>query len=141
MPGIGLVGKNAVAEINTELDAKKWVEIYYDDFPSQALIEPNGQMTIPSAQIYYKAMSGTNGFDFDLLILTADFQSLNSTGIYEFTDEFCKFLKEAVSKVLMVVATGALVPENVPEMHMSTCLVLMRTRSRVFWTWNPEFAN
>ena len=115
MPGIGLVGKNAVAEIYTELHAEKWVEIYYDDFPSQALIESDGRMTIPSAQIYYKALYGTGAIDFDLLILTADFQPLNSAGIYEFTEEFCQFLSQTVKEVMMVVATGALVPENVPE--------------------------
>lgn len=114
-PGIGLVGKNAVTEICSELHADKWVEIYFDDFPSQAIIEKNGMMTIPSAQLYYKALPRKEGVDFDLLILTSDFQPMNSTGIYEFADEICKFLQQAVKEVMMVVATGALVPDCVPE--------------------------
>jgi proteasome assembly chaperone (PAC2) family protein len=114
-PGIGLVGKNAVTEMCSELHADKWVEIYFDDFPSQAIIEKNGMMTIPSAQFYYKALPRKEGVDFDLLILTSDFQPINSTGIYEFADEICKFLKQNVKEVMMVVATGALVPDSIPE--------------------------
>jgi proteasome assembly chaperone (PAC2) family protein len=114
-PGIGLVGKNAVTEIYTELHAEKWVEIYFDDFPSQAIIESNGMMTIPSAQIYYKALPKKEGVDFDLLILTSDFQPMNSAGIYEFSDELCKFFRQNVKEVTMVVATGALVPDYIPE--------------------------
>src|SRR4030042_1021678 len=40
---------------------------------------------------------------------------MNSAGIYEFADEICKFLRQAVKEVTMVVATGALVPDYVPE--------------------------
>ncbi len=114
-PGIGLVGKNAISELYTGLQAEKWIEIYFDDFPSQAIIEKNGIMTIPSAQLYYKALPRKEGVDFDLLILTSDFQPTNSAGIYEFSDELCKFLQHAAKEVTMVVATGALVPDYVPE--------------------------
>lgn len=109
-PGIALVGKIAIETIKDSLEAELFRKIEYDDFPPKAIIN-QGNMLIPSAEIYYKP-----GDDNDLFLLTADFQPQTSQGIYDFCENLCEMMREITNGGMqMYISTGALVPEAIPE--------------------------
>ncbi len=126
MPGIGLVGKNAVEEIVKQLALEKVLEFYFHDFPSQALVGEDGMLRIPSGQIHYRHFDTGH----DLFVLTGDAQPMNSQGIYELTEDLAKLFMEWCNDYHCFISTGALVPDYVPEtvsVHVSgTHLDLVR---------------
>ena len=76
LPGVGNVGKLAAEHLIDEIKAKKFAEIYSNDFPPQVLIDDNGIIKLVRNELYY-----WRG-DKHLIILVGDYQGLSSRGQY-----------------------------------------------------------
>lgn len=110
MPGIGTVGKMVVEAIRDHFKAEPVVTIFYDDFPSQVIVEAGGTLVLPSVQLLHASVSGK----VSLLLVTGDFQPTSNTGVYNFMEKFWEFLERKGMVVSMLVSTGAYVPEHIP---------------------------
>ena len=117
LPGIGYVGRNAVAYLIEELGAVKFAELSSHHFPPVVLIDAkkNGKIVGLKNEFYYiKAPKGTSR---DIVILVGDSQSIDSLGHYEIVDTVLDFAKELGIKEIITTggfATGELV-ERAPN--------------------------
>ncbi len=116
LPGIGYVGRNAVAYLIEELGAVKFAELSSHHFPPVVLIDAkkDGKMVGLKNEFYYiKAQAGTSR---DIVVLVGDSQSIDSLGHYEIVETVLDFAKELGIKEIITTggfATGELV-ERVP---------------------------
>jgi len=100
LPGVGNVGKIAVDYIKDELKAVKFAEIYSKYFPPQVLIDSKSVIRLVNNELHY--IKGNN--DFDLILLTGDYQGLSSEGQYELSDRILKIAKEHKVKMIYTLA-------------------------------------
>jgi len=77
LPGVGNVGKLAAEHLIDEIKAKKFAEIYSNDFPPQALIHEDGTIKLVRNELYY-----WRGKDKQLIILVGDYQGMTARGQY-----------------------------------------------------------
>ena len=80
LPGVGNVGKLAVAHLIDELPATRCAELYSSHFPPQVLIDNSGLVRLVNNEFFYRR--GGNGSP-DLLLLVGEHQGLDPTGQYE----------------------------------------------------------
>lgn len=80
LPGVGNVGKLAVAHLIDELPATRCVELYSSHFPPQVLIDNAGLVRLVNNEFFY--WRGSDGSP-DLLLLVGEHQGLDPTGQYE----------------------------------------------------------
>lgn len=113
MPGIGSVGKIVVESLMEQLKAELVLSIYFDDFPSQVIVNEDGKLMIPRINVFKAEQAN----DVTFLLLTGDFQPTSNLGIYKFVDKLMNFLAdEKKLNIQLVLSTGAYVPEHIP-MH------------------------
>ncbi|UCD02272.1 MAG: PAC2 family protein [Promethearchaeota archaeon] len=101
MPGIADVGKFALDSLIGQLNAKNLIDIIFDDYPAGAIVD-NSLLSAPKAEIlYWKDPNELR----DIMLITADAQSLTPKGIYKISN----FLTERVYQygVKLIVALGA----------------------------------
>ena len=92
LPGIGNVGKLAVAPLIDTIKAKKFAEIYSKDFPPQVFINSDGTIDLVKNEFYYwKAKEKDQR---DLILLTGDYQGLSSRGQYELVERILDVCEE-----------------------------------------------
>ena len=111
LPGVGNVGKLAVAHLIEELGATKCTEIYSSHFPPQVLIEENGEVRLVNNELFY--WRGKDGAR-DLLFLVGEYQGMESSGQYELTLKMLDLAKEmGVTPIYPLggYGQGKLVPE------------------------------
>ncbi|MFX0103016.1 MAG: PAC2 family protein [Candidatus Hodarchaeota archaeon] len=114
MPGIGSVGKIVIESLREQLEAELVLKVYFDDFPSQVIVDEDGKLMIPRINVFKAEISS----DLNFLLLTGDFQPTSNLGIYNFVDKLMKYLiNEKKLKIQMVLSTGAYVPERNIPMH------------------------
>ncbi len=77
LPGVGNVGKLAAEHLIDEIKAKKFAEIYSNDFPPQVLINEDGTIKLVKNELYYWKKK-----EKQLIILVGDYQALSSAGQY-----------------------------------------------------------
>jgi len=77
LPGVGNVGKLAAEHLIDEIKAKKFAEIYSNDFPPQVLIHEDGTIKLVRNELYY-----WRGKDKQLIILVGDYQGMTTRGQY-----------------------------------------------------------
>ncbi|MHA1310846.1 MAG: PAC2 family protein [Candidatus Helarchaeota archaeon] len=106
MPGISMVGRLAVLNFVKSLKAIEYRHIYYHDFPPHAIVNDNGQMSVPKVSLFY----WMNEKSHDLIIITADYQPASALGIYELSDFICKYCSDLNAKWILTL--GAFVPEE-----------------------------
>ncbi len=117
LPGIGYVGRNAVAYLIEELGAVKFAELSSHHFPPVVLIDAkkDGKMVGLKNEFYHiKAQAGTSR---DIVVLVGDSQSIDSLGHYEIVETVLDFAKELGIKEIITTggfATGELV-ERAPK--------------------------
>ncbi|MCK4554981.1 MAG: proteasome assembly chaperone family protein [Candidatus Aenigmarchaeota archaeon] len=117
LPGIGYVGRNAVAYLIEELGAVKFAELSSHHFPPVVLIDAkkDGKMVGLKNEFYHiKAQTGTSR---DIVVLVGDSQSIDSLGHYEIVETVLDFAKELGIKEIITTggfATGELV-ERAPK--------------------------
>nr|MDO8114485.1 PAC2 family protein [Candidatus Sigynarchaeota archaeon] len=119
MAGIGSIGKIAADAIKDHFKADLVCTIYFDDLPSQVLVEKAGKMVLPSVQVYYAKPTENKRF----FIVTGEFQPASNNGMFIFVDELLNFLVEKKRLHLsLILSIGAYVTENpddYPKVHVS----------------------
>ncbi|MFX0019178.1 MAG: PAC2 family protein [Candidatus Hermodarchaeota archaeon] len=101
MPGIADVGKFALDSLIGQLDAKNFMDIIFDDYPAGAIVD-DSILSAPKAEIlYWKDPNNLR----DIILITADAQSLTPKGIYNISN----FITEIIHKynIKLIIALGA----------------------------------
>ncbi|MFX1376491.1 MAG: PAC2 family protein [Promethearchaeota archaeon] len=101
MPGIADVGKFAIDSLIGQLNAKNLMDIIFDDYPAGAIVD-DSILSAPKAEIlYWKDPNELR----DIVLITADAQSLTPKGIYRISN----FLTEIINQygIKLIVALGA----------------------------------
>jgi len=101
MPGIADVGKFALDSLIGQLDAENFMDIIFDDYPAGAIVD-DSILSAPKAEIlYWKDPNKLR----DIILITADAQSLTPKGIYKISN----FLTEIIMQcgIKLIVALGA----------------------------------
>ncbi len=101
MPGIADVGKFALDSLIGQLNAQNLVDIIFDDYPAGAIVDES-LLSAPKAEIlYWKDPNELR----DLVLITADAQSLTPKGIYKISN----FLTELIHQygIKLIIALGA----------------------------------
>jgi len=101
MPGIADVGKFALDSLIGQLDAKNLMDIIFDDYPAGAIVD-DSILSAPKAEVlYWKDPNELR----DIILITADAQSLTPKGIYRISN----FLTEIIHQygIVLIVALGA----------------------------------
>jgi proteasome assembly chaperone (PAC2) family protein len=101
MPGIADVGKFALDSLIGQLDAQNFMDFIFDDYPAGAIVD-DSLLSAPKAEIlYWKDPSSER----DIILITADAQSLTPKGIYRISNFLTEIINQAGIK--LVVALGA----------------------------------
>ena len=101
MPGIADIGKFALDSLIGQLNAQNLIDIIFDDYPAGAIVD-DSLLSAPKAEIlYWKDPNELR----DLMLITADAQSLTPKGIYKISN----FLTEVIHDygIKLIVALGA----------------------------------
>jgi proteasome assembly chaperone (PAC2) family protein len=101
MPGIADVGKFALDSLIGQLDAQHYMDFIFDDYPAGAIVD-DSLLSAPKAEIlYWKDPESLR----DLVLITADAQSLTPKGIYKISN----FLTDIIynSGIKLIIALGA----------------------------------
>ena len=101
MPGIADVGKFALDSLIGQLDAKNYMDIIFDDYPAGAIVD-DSLLSAPKAEIL--VWTDPNEMR-DIMLITADAQSLTPKGIYKISN----FLTDIIFQcgITLIVALGA----------------------------------
>ena len=120
MPGIADVGKFALDSLIGQLDANNLMDIIFDDYPAGAIVD-DSILSAPKAEmLYWKDPKGLR----DIVLITADAQSLTPKGIYRISN----FLTEIVHNygIKLIIALGAYPVSNgklsqkIPKIYASS---------------------
>lgn len=101
MPGIADVGKFALDSLVGQLKAKNYMDIIFDEYPAGAIVD-DSLLAAPKAEILiWKDPQKKR----DIMLITADAQSLTPKGIYKISN----FLTEIIaqSNIRLIIALGA----------------------------------
>jgi len=101
MPGIADVGKFAIDSLIGQLKAQNYMDIIFDEYPAGAIVD-NSLLAAPKAEILiWKDPNNVR----DIMLITADAQSLTPKGIYKISN----FLTEIISQygIKLIIALGA----------------------------------
>jgi proteasome assembly chaperone (PAC2) family protein len=101
MPGIADVGKFALDSLIGQLNANNLMDIIFDDYPAGAIVD-DSILSAPKAEILYWKDSNKVR---DIMLITADAQSLTPKGIYRISN----FLTEIINQygIKLIIALGA----------------------------------
>jgi len=101
MPGIADVGKFALDSLIGQLNAQNFMDFIFDDYPAGAIVD-DSLLSAPKAEIlYWKDPQNLR----DIILITADAQSLTPKGIYKISN----FLTEIIQNcgIKLIIALGA----------------------------------
>ena len=101
MPGIADVGKFALDSLIGQLDAKNLMDFIFDDYPAGAIVD-DSLLSAPKAELlFWKDPKCVR----DIILITADAQSLTPKGIYKISN----FLTEIIYQtgIRLIIALGA----------------------------------
>ena len=120
MPGIADVGKFALDSLIGQLNAKNLIDIIFNDYPAGAIVDES-LLSAPKAEIlYWKDPNELR----DILLITADAQSLTPKGIYKISN----FLTEIIHQygIKLIIALGAYpinsrkITSQIPKIYLSS---------------------
>ena len=90
MPGIADIGKFAIDSLIGQLKAEIYLEIIFDDYPAGAIVD-NSLLAAPKAEIlFWKDPNELR----DIILITADAQSLTPRGIYRISNILSEIINE-----------------------------------------------
>lgn len=101
MPGIADVGKFALDSLVGQLKAQNYMDIIFDEYPAGAIVD-DSLLAAPKAEILiWKDPQKIR----DIMLITADAQSLTPKGIYKISN----FLTEIIAQcgIQLIIALGA----------------------------------
>ncbi|TKJ22542.1 MAG: hypothetical protein CEE43_06530 [Promethearchaeota archaeon Loki_b32] len=120
MPGIADVGKFALDSLIGQLNALNLIDIIFDDYPAGAIVD-DSLLSAPKAEIlYWKDPNELR----DIVLITADAQSLTPKGIYKISN----FLTEIINQygIKLIIALGAYpvnsrkITSKLPKIYLSS---------------------
>lgn len=95
LPGIGNVGRIAAGYLISELNMKKFAELYSPHFLPLVILHPESDVHLLKCEFYYH--KGKR----DIIVLTGDTQSISPEGHYEICEKILDFAEEmGVKEVL-----------------------------------------
>ncbi|TFG25255.1 MAG: hypothetical protein EU529_01635 [Promethearchaeota archaeon] len=101
MPGIADVGKFALDSLIGQLKAQNYMDIIFDEYPAGAIVD-DSLLAAPKAEILiWKDPNKVR----DILLITADAQSLTPKGIYKISNFLTKIIAQCGVK--LIIALGA----------------------------------
>ena len=120
MPGIADVGKFALDSLIGQLNAKNYMDIIFDDYPAGAIVD-DSILSAPKAEILYWKDSEKLR---DIILITADAQSLTPKGIYKISN----FLTDIIFQcgIRLIIALGAYpvssrkISTKIPKIYISS---------------------
>ncbi len=120
MPGIADIGKFALDSLIGQLDAQNLIDIIFDDYPAGAIVDES-LLSAPKAEIlYWKDPNELR----DIVLITADAQSLTPKGIYKISNFLTKIIHQYGIK--LIVALGAYpvnsrnINSELPKIYLSS---------------------
>jgi len=120
MPGIADVGKFALDSLIGQLEAESLIDIIFDDYPAGAIVD-DSLLSAPKAEIlYWKDPNKMR----DIILITADAQSLSPRGIYKISDFLSGLINQF--KIKLIIALGAYpvssrnINTKVPRIYISS---------------------
>ncbi len=118
MPGIADIGKFAVDQLIGLLNADKYMEIIFTDYPAGAIVE-NSILSTPKAEILVWRDPKRRH---DLVLVTADAQAMTPRGVYKISDFVAACLQEiGVSKIIALGAFPTKKKKNeAPKIFVTT---------------------
>ncbi len=122
-PGIADVGKFAVDSLIGQLEAKNYMDIIFDEYPAGAIVDES-ILSAPKAEILFWKDPNKER---DIILITADAQSLTPKGIYKISN----FLTECLFQfgVKLVIALGAY-PVNKQAINSRTPKIYVTSTSQ-----------
>lgn len=101
MPGIADIGKFALDSLIGQLGAELYLEIIFNEYPAGAIVD-NSLLSAPKAEIFiWKDPEEVR----DMMLITADAQSLSPKGIYKISNFLAEIIKE--NGIKLIIALGA----------------------------------
>jgi proteasome assembly chaperone (PAC2) family protein len=101
MPGIADVGKFALDSLIGQLQAKSYMDIIFNEYPAGAIVD-NSLLSAPKAEIFVWKDSKKIR---DIILITADAQSLTPKGIYKISNFLAEVIHEC--RVSFLISLGA----------------------------------
>ncbi len=123
MPGIADVGKFALDSLIGQLNAQNLMDIIFDDYPAGAIVD-DSILSAPKAEIlFWKDPNELR----DIILITADAQSLTPKGIYRISN----FLTEIINQygIKLIVALGAY-PVSSRKLNSKTPQIFVSSTNR-----------
>jgi len=101
MPGIADVGKFALDSLIGQLEAENYMDVIFNEYPAGAIVD-NSLLSAPKAEIFiWKDPNKLR----DIMLITADAQSLTPKGIYKISNFLAEIVKE--NGIELIIALGA----------------------------------
>jgi len=101
MPGIADVGKFAIDSLIGQLNAQNYMDVIFNEYPAGAIVD-NSMLSAPKAEIFiWKDPSNIR----DIMLITADAQSLTPKGIYKISNFLAEIIKD--NGIGLIIALGA----------------------------------
>jgi proteasome assembly chaperone (PAC2) family protein len=123
MPGIADVGKFALDSLVGQLKAKNFMDIIFDEYPAGAIVD-DSMLSAPKTEILiWKDPNKTR----DIMLITADAQSLTPKGIYKISN----FLIEIISQygIKLIIALGGY-PVNSQKLNLKVPKIYITSTNR-----------
>jgi len=99
MPGIADVGKFAIDTLIGQLKAQLYMDIIFDDYPAGAIVDQS-LLSVPKAEVLiWKDPKSER----DVLLITADAQSLTPKGIYKISNFLTDIIFKCGAKLIITV--------------------------------------
>lgn len=109
MPGIADVGKFALDSLVGQLDAKNMMDIIFDGYPAGAIVD-DSLLSVPKAEILlWRDPENLR----DILLVTADAQSLTPKGIYKISNFLTQILFEVGTDLIIALGGYPVNSQNI----------------------------
>jgi len=108
LPGIGNVGKICVDFIIDNIEAKKFLEIYSDNFPSSVFVNEYNLIDLPKIELFYKKYKNQ-----DLILLSGDIQPTDEKTCYELCNKILDILEKHKGKE--IITLGGIGLRKIPQ--------------------------
>jgi len=114
LPGIGSVGKIAVDFMIESLDAKKFMEISSDGFPSSVFVNESNMLDLPKVELFYKKFR-----KFDIIFVSGDTQPIDERACYGFCNLLLDIFKRYNGKE--IITLGGIGLPKIPKISKVYC--------------------
>lgn len=108
LPGIGNVGKICIDFMIDNIQAKKFLEIYSNYFPSSVFVNEDNLIDLPKMELFYKKSR-----NHDLILVSGDVQPVEETGCYELCNKILDIYEKFKGKE--IITLGGIGLSKIPQ--------------------------